>query len=131
VLAGFGVEAAAHMPTGGLTLAHVVELVLIVAVTTNFMQFAHFKCNALSRSAASHAYRFSPFYLASLATPFLCFPKMHIVVGDLMPSTRSVTVLLSNQHSAMVGTFLIFVSAVALLYVQKTTVKRDPLLTPS
>lgn len=128
MLAGFGVEAAAHLPEGGLTLSHVVELVLIVAVTTNFLQYTYFKCSGLHRSW-SHIFRFMPCYLASLATLFLCFPKADIVVGDLMPSTRSFTSLPGpKQQSAIAGTILLLAAAASLLYAQKSAVKCEPLL---
>lgn len=132
MLAGFGVTAAAHLPEGGLYLSHVVELVLIVTVTTNFMQFCFSKCNALTRSVGSHLLRFAPFYLATLAAICLTFPKADVVVGDLMPSTRSFTYLPKpKQHSAIVGTASIFASCVALMWVQKLPGKGEPLLATS
>jgi len=131
VLAGFGVEAAANLPEGGLTLSHVVELVLIVAVTTNFLQYTYFKCSVLPRSKGSHMFRFAAFYLAALATPFLCFPKADVVVGDLMPSTQSFAYLPGpKQHSAILGTALLLASAVVLVSGGRGATKGAPLLAP-
>eukprot|EP00747_Dinoflagellata_sp_TGD_P095526 gnl/TRDRNA2_/TRDRNA2_166499_c0_seq5.p2 gnl/TRDRNA2_/TRDRNA2_166499_c0~~gnl/TRDRNA2_/TRDRNA2_166499_c0_seq5.p2 ORF type:complete len:100 (+),score=6.10 gnl/TRDRNA2_/TRDRNA2_166499_c0_seq5:253-552(+) len=99
------------------------------------MQFSYSKCYLLPRSGglASHFYNFSAFYLATAAAVFLSFPKADVVVGDLMPATRSFTYLPGpKQHSAILGTILIFVSAMALVYVPKTiAIKDEPLLPAS
>lgn len=132
MLASFGIGAAADLPEGGLTLSHVVELVLIVAVTTNFMQYTFSKCSSLPKSSGNHLLRFAPFYLATLATLFLSFPKVDVVVGDLMPSTQSFAYQPKpKQHSAIIGTCAILASAATLLYSQKAATKEEPLLANS
>lgn len=121
-------EAAANLPEGGLTLSHVIELVLIVAITTNYMQYVFGKCGA---SKASGLYKFLPFHLATLATLFLCFPKADVVVGDLVPSSQSFAYLPGpKQHSAIVGTAFLLLSVGALLCDKKGE-KEQPLLASS
>lgn len=122
-------EAAANLPEGGLTLSHVVELVLIVTITTNFMQYSHGKCKI--NMASRHCQRYAPFYLATIATPFLCFPKAEVVVGDLMPATQGFTYLPGpKQHSAMIGTIILLASMISM-FSGPSAKKSEPLLANS
>lgn len=109
--------AAADMPGGGITLAHVVELVLIVAVTTNWMQYAWHRCSCRPASwKGGHFVRFAPFYTALLATPLLCFPKGDVVVGDLLKNTRDFTYQPGpKQESAFAGSVTILLSVALLI----------------
>lgn len=77
--------------------------------------------------------QYAPFYLATLAALFLSFPKVDVVIGDLMPSTQSFTYQPKpKQHSAIIGTLAIFASAATLVHRQKTAVGKDePLLATS
>jgi len=116
LLGGLGVAAAADLPAGGITLAHVVELVLTVAITTNWVQYAWHRCSRRPPTSG-HFSRFAPFYVSILAALLLCFPKADVVVGDLLPSTQGFTYQPGpKQDSAIAGTILILASVALLLF---------------
>lgn len=115
-MGSLGVAGAADLPEGNLTLVHIVELVLIVAVTTNFMQYSWNRCSGRS-SSSSHVVRFAPFYASLIATLLLSFPKADVVVGDVDPSTRGFTYQPGpKQASAVAGTISLLASVALLLW---------------
>lgn len=115
MLGSLGFAAAAEVSGGGLTLSHVMELVLIVAVTTNFLQFTWVRCSSRPKGHFGHFSRFAPFYAALIATPLLCFPKLDVVVGDLIPSSQSFTYQPGpKQASAIAGSISMIAAAILL-----------------
>lgn len=132
MLGSLGFAAADEMSDGGLNLAHVVELVLMVAVTTNFVQFTWSRCSSRPRTHLGHFSRFASFYAALVATPLLCFPKAEVVVADLMPAYASPHSLMNQdwfkQVSAMAGTVSMVAAAVLLSVAPLRDSKLDPLL---
>jgi len=132
LLGSLGFAAAAEVSAGGLTLAHVGELVMIVAITTNFMQFTWNRCSSRPRTRIGHFSRFAAFYAALVATPLLCFPKADVVVSDLLPSTGSFTNLTwPGQVSAFAGAVSMALSAILLSLAPIHDAKVDPLLPKS
>eukprot|EP00746_Dinoflagellata_sp_MGD_P054084 gnl/MRDRNA2_/MRDRNA2_23707_c0_seq1.p1 gnl/MRDRNA2_/MRDRNA2_23707_c0~~gnl/MRDRNA2_/MRDRNA2_23707_c0_seq1.p1 ORF type:complete len:135 (-),score=29.49 gnl/MRDRNA2_/MRDRNA2_23707_c0_seq1:603-1007(-) len=134
MLGSLGFAAAAELPAGGITLAHVAELVLIVTVTTNFMQFCWSSCAFRPKGHLGHLTRFAPFYAALLATPLLCFPKAAVVVGDLMPSAESKWLASDDgpkQWSAIAGAVAMVAAAILLSLAPTQDKKVDPLLPSS
>lgn len=134
MLGSLGFAAATEMSDGGLDLAHVVELVLMVAITTNFMQYTWSRCASRPKGYLGHFTRLAPFYAALVATPLLCFPKAEVVVDDLMPSL--VTNSFVNQDwvkqvSAIAGTISMVASAVLVSLAPLQDSKLDPLLPTS
>jgi hypothetical protein len=131
LLGSLGFAAAAEVSGGGLTLAHVVELVLIVAITTNFVQFTWSRCAARPKGFIGHFSRFAPFYAALVSTPLLCFPKADVVVGDLItdPAVQNFTNLnWPGQISALSGAILMAAAAVLLSRAPLEDKKANPLL---
>jgi len=132
LLGSLGFAAAAEVSGGGLTLSHVLELVLIVAVTTNFVQFTWSSCSSRPKGNFGHFFRFAPFYAALVATPLLCFPKFDVVVGDLIPSTQSFTYQSGpKQVTAIAGSIFMVAAAILLSLPLPRDGKVDPLLPAS
>lgn len=128
MLGSLGFAAAAEVSGGGLTLVHVVELVLIVAITTNFLQFTWSRCASRPKHLG-HFSRFAPFYAALVATPLLCFPKADVVVDDLMPSTDGfMNQDWVKQLSAIAGAVSMIAAAMFLSLAPLQDRKVDPLL---
>lgn len=135
MLGSLGFAAAAEISDGGLDLAHVVELVLMVAITTNFMQFTWSRCSSRPRGHLGHFSRFASFYAALVATPLLCFPKVEVVVSDLMPAEVPTHSLMGQdwvkQVSAMGGAVSMVAAAIFLSLAPVQDSKLDPLLPTS
>eukprot|EP00746_Dinoflagellata_sp_MGD_P123267 gnl/MRDRNA2_/MRDRNA2_57950_c0_seq1.p1 gnl/MRDRNA2_/MRDRNA2_57950_c0~~gnl/MRDRNA2_/MRDRNA2_57950_c0_seq1.p1 ORF type:complete len:112 (+),score=9.99 gnl/MRDRNA2_/MRDRNA2_57950_c0_seq1:283-618(+) len=105
------------------------ELVLIVAITTNFVQFTWSRCSTRPKGYLGHFSRFAPFYAALVSTPLLCFPKADVVVGDLLPSTASFTNLeWPIQVSAVSGAVCMAAAAILLSRAPLEDKKANPLL---
>jgi hypothetical protein len=112
-----------------VTLSHVMELVLIVAITTNFVQFTWSRCSERPKGYLGHFNRFAPFYAALVSMPLLSFPKVDVVVGDLLPSMSSFTDLeWPGQVSGAFGAFFMVVAAILLSRAPQQDQKANPLL---